>query len=277
MSHDHPVTVMPGRALRRRLEEPETTEATHARSVLLSATGTDWVGRGLLLAILLVQGLAWRLAMPLFEAAPPINPLSETNSSPAQDTPVDASLSPVDVTWSASPELSAAGLRFRVFVTSSDLAFDFGHVDRLTLGGRPADLEKAILTPVFLSSMRSCRTLVVVGAASQEGEDAAELQRARQRADHVQYAMFSSGLVRCPLYTLTVGRARPSVARAAADPSATAFQRRLIVLAVLEAPAQTLREPRQLRDALHRVVSRLQGLPVDLVRDYASFELESKH
>ena len=243
----------------------------------------DWLARGLAAAALSVLGLLLLGKLGEREAPPPQPPEKEEKIiedefqiRPPVRTPPEARLKHVDAVWTATEPVRTTDLEFRVFVTSSDLAFDFAEVDRLNLAGKPMSLLDTLLTPVFTQSMAACKAMVVLGTASQEGDERTEAQRARDRSEHVQYQIWSSGLLECPLYTLNLGKARPSV-QDAQDPARTAHQRRLVVVTVLDASPQTLDADHRLRAALHRALGQLKGLPVDLTRDYSSFDLVRKH
>lgn len=239
----------------------------------------DWLAR---LLSCLTLGLLALLVYRASDTPPEASPhgkLQEQTSHPPGSVPQPlppTRLTRVDHAWEVTSPVQDEDLWFQVYVTSSDLAFDFSQVDRLSLAGRPAALSDALLTPVFQQSMATCKAMVVLGTASQEGATQTELRRALQRAEHVQYHLWSSGRLDCPLYTLNLGRARATQA-ASADPEATAHQRRLVVVTVLDAADDTLARPDRLRAALHRALGRLDGLPVDPVRDYASFDLTRKH
>ncbi len=239
----------------------------------------DWLARLLAcLALSLLVMLFYRASDTPPESSPGSKLHEQTHRPPVSEPqPLQPTrLTRVDHAWEVTSPVQDEDLLFQVYVTSSDLAFDFSQVDRLSLAGRPAALSDALLTPVFMQSMATCKAMVVLGTASQEGSSQTESRRAHQRAEHVQYHLWSSGRLDCPLYTLNLGRSRATQA-ASSDPEATAHQRRLIVVTVLDAADDTLARPDRLRAALHRALGRLDGLPVDPVRDYASFDLTRKH
>jgi hypothetical protein len=142
----------------------------------------------------------------------------------------------------------------------------------LRLAGQLVGVSE-LVSPVVLSSMSACKTLVVLGTASQEGNSDIEAQRARQRSDWVQYRLWRSGQVRCPLYTLNLGKAWPKAAHYAT----TEHQRRLVVLTVLDAPTDALATDDSLRHALRAALWGIQGLAVNPVADYPLFELSRRH
>lgn len=188
----------------------------------------------------------------------------------------DSTLTPVaDTVWKKSPLVQHPVMDFEVWVTSSDLAFDYGRVDRLRLANQSMSLDTHVTTPIFMSHMQSCQAMVVVGAASQEGDEAVEMQRARDRAEFAQFAMWNSGQVRCPLYTLSVGKA---LAQNHVNPSQTAYQRRLVVLNIVRVSDNgVLRSDAAMASALRKALRKIEGLPVNLLTQYAAFEVERKH
>lgn len=239
----------------------------------------DWLARGIaMLALTLplavaVEKLVNHDAPPAIENSIPQS--ADDQDEGRNDTTVKAKWTNLDNTWSASAPMTVAGVRFQLFITSSDVSFNFSEIDRLQVAGKTLDLGEHLLTPIFVKSFERCKAMVVLGTASQEGNPVLEARRARDRSEYVQYQIWSTGRLTCPMYTLNLGKARESVH--VTDSSQTAHQRRLIVATILDADPQTLGSEHLLRAALHSALGRVKGLPVDPIRDYSSFTLERKH
>jgi hypothetical protein len=230
-----------------------------------------WLVGIAVLALCLLGIVVWlALSGPRQSEAPKApERIIEDHSTPLDRT---ALLTPLDAIWQTSQVLQVGKVRLRVFITSSDMSFELGAINQLRLAGQPVGVSE-LVSPVLLSSMSACKALVVMGAASQEGGSDIEAQRARQRSDWVQYQLWRSGQVRCPLYTLNLGKAWPK-----ATPRATTeHQRRLMVLTVLDAPTEALSTGDNLSRALRTALWGIQGLPVNPVADYPLFELSRRH
>ena len=234
--------------------------------------GLPWLLGILALTMALCVLLVWADAQG---GRVPSLPATNTTPAPPQDT--QAQLTPIDALWQSSQVLQVGDLRLRVLISSSDLSFELGEVQRLRLGSTDMPASE-LISPVMLRSLADCKALVVLGTASQEGQAHTEALRAQRRSDWVQYQLWRSGQVGCPLYTLNLGKAWPR-AGAPHRPGGmhTEHQRRLIVLTLLEAPAPVLADEVQMRQSLRQALGQLQGLPVNVVQDYPLFDLARRH
>ena len=152
---------------------------------------------------------------------------------------------------------------FEVVVLNKEFMWVKASAEELERKGEkiPAQsVATTVLDAEVRGSLAEARDIVAVGTASQEGDPATELERARRTAEIAKGPALES----VPMWTLTLGQYRDQCA--ACETTGTSWQRPFIVIAVKDLEPNTV-----LGEALLDAMTGKENLPSPT--SYSAFEL----
>lgn len=156
---------------------------------------------------------------------------------------------------------------FEVVVLNKDFMWVHASAEELERQGRKipaAAVADTVLDEDTRASLAEAREIIAVGTASQEGQAAAELERARKRAERTAVIAQGSAPEWVPLYTLNLGQYREPCA--ACETTGTSWQRPFIFISVKDLEAGTV-----LGEALSDAMTGKDNLPSPA--SYSAFDL----
>ena len=156
---------------------------------------------------------------------------------------------------------------FEVVVLNKDFMWVHASADELERQGKkiPANaIAETVLDADTRVSLAEAREIIAVGTASQEGQAAAEHQRARQRAERTAAIAGAPAPEWVPVYTLNLGQYREPCA--ACETTGTSWQRPFIFIAVKD-----LQDGTVMGEALSDAMTGKDNLPSPA--SYSAFEL----
>ncbi len=125
---------------------------------------------------------------------------------------------------------------FDVAVLPKDLTWVRGSTGELTEQGQPipaADIASRVFKPELREGLGRSKAVVAVGVASQEGERAAETDRAGQRAKTAAGWLTNVVAPEVPIWALNLGQ-YTGECQAASEATDTGWQRPLIIVGIRE-------------------------------------------
>jgi hypothetical protein len=156
---------------------------------------------------------------------------------------------------------------FEVVVLNKDFMWVHASADELERQGKkiPASaVAETVLDADTRVSLAEAREIIAVGTASQEGQAAAEHQRARQRAERTAAIAGGPAPEWVPIYILNLGQYREPCA--ACETTGTSWQRPFIFIAVKDLQNGTV-----MGEALSDAMTGKDNLPSPT--SYSAFEL----
>jgi hypothetical protein len=157
---------------------------------------------------------------------------------------------------------------FEVVVLNKDFMWVRASADALERQGKTiaaTEVAATVLDADTRVSLAQAREIIAVGTASQEGQAAAELERARKRALRTAEIAGGPAPEWVPIYTLTLGQYREPCA--ACETTGTSWQRPFIFISVKD-----LQDGTVLAEALSDAMTGRDNLPSP--SSYSAFELE---
>jgi hypothetical protein len=127
-----------------------------------------------------------------------------------------------------------------------------------------ASVAETVLDEDARASLAEARNIIAVGTASQEGQPAVELERARKRAERTAAIAKGPAPEFVPIYTLNLGQYREPCA--ACETTGTSWQRPFIFISVKDLQSGTV-----LAEALFDALTGKDNLPSPA--SYSAFEL----
>lgn len=125
---------------------------------------------------------------------------------------------------------------FDLIVANKDFTWERGSTDRLTQAGQPmprGDIDKVLLDELVRARLKQAKQLIAVGAASQEGDPTAEVQRAAKRAEKIAEWIVPHSEKETPIWTLNLGQYKDPCDTC--DTAETTWQRPFLLIAVRRA------------------------------------------
>jgi hypothetical protein len=156
---------------------------------------------------------------------------------------------------------------FEVVVLNKDFMWVRASDQELERQGKKipaASVAETVLDEDARASLAEARDIIAVGTASQEGQAAVELERARKRAERTAAIAKGPAPEFVPIYTLNLGQYREPCA--ACETTGTSWQRPFIFISVKDLQTGTV-----LAEALADALTGKDNLPSP--SSYSAFEL----
>jgi hypothetical protein len=157
---------------------------------------------------------------------------------------------------------------FKIFVFSRDFAWVYQSDREVEYQGTPEDIGPHLRSLGLQQNFRNAKALIAVGAASQEGTESVEKDRAQRRAERLQRWIKENVAGTQRLYTLSMGRfVGPTIKSATA--AQTAPQRSIVIVAIVAEEENVI-----VVEALKSALAEEQAFPFELDR-YSAFDLRT--
>lgn len=166
-----------------------------------------------------------------------------------------------------SPDNKGGSAEFEIYICSQEFTWRYRSWQVTELNGQEEDLRLHLHTPGLKQRLGEAKGIVVIGASSEEGSPAEELDRAEKRANRLVSWVREVVERKTEVYSLNLGKYEPGSSLTGTSPDLTKKQRGIVIVAIVRTEPGV-----KLQEALYAALLS-KNLPFDL-RKFRSFDLK---
>lgn len=200
---------------------------------------------------------------------PPRSPVRAETRDPSSPTLiVPPPIIIIDTVWEVErlPGHDSTGNTaiFDVIALSKEYNWIYERSDSVELNGISKDIVPHLLSGGLQQRFRESQGVIAVGAASEEGPEFRETDRAAERARQLTVWLREAVKSPAPIYSLNLGQFTGATL---GDPEVTRLQRRVVILSIIRHDPEV-----DISEALWNALSRSSSFPMKL-DEYTRFDL----